>query len=139
MRIEQIKKEILDKISQYEKSIGEADLKLASEIWLDSDEVTFIHPKGHEHGFEEIQQNFYIKTMRERFSKRKLTAYNIEMQIYNNTVIAEFYWDFVAQFKDTGDIHKTKGRETQVFVKNSNGEWKLAHVHYSSMPATSGK
>ena len=139
MRIEQTKKEILDKISQYEKSIGEVDLKLASEIWLDSDEVTFIHPKGHEHGFEEIQQNFYIKTMRERFSKRKLTAYNIEMQIYNNTVIAEFYWDFVAQFKDTGDTHRTKGRETQVFVKNSNGEWKLAHVHYSSMPAISDK
>lgn len=134
--IKQIENEILNKISQYAQSIDEVDLNLASELWLNSDEVTFIHPRWHEHGLEEIQHNFYIKTMKERFSKRKLTVFDIKLQTYHDTVVAEFYWDFVAQFRDTGETHLTKGRETQVFVRTSSGEWRLVHIHYSSMPVT---
>src|SRR5213596_3179759 len=38
-------------IEKYAKSIDGADTALAAEVWLDSPEVSFIHPLGHEHGF----------------------------------------------------------------------------------------
>lgn len=139
MKADNIKNEILNKISQYSKSINEVDLKLASKIWLNSNDVTFIHPRGHEHGFKEIKENFYIKTMQEKFSKRNLNILDVNLQMHGDTVIAEFYWDFNAQFKDTGEEHNTKGRETQVFIKDSNNEWKLIHVHYSNMPVSGKK
>ena len=139
MRKDEVQEEILCKISQYAKSIDETDLNLASDLWINSDEVTFIHPRGHEHGFEEIKQNFYIETMRKKFSKRKLNIFDINMQIFKDSVIAEFYWHFVAQFKNTEEIHETKGRETQVFIKTEDSQWRLVHVHYSNMPVTGEK
>ena len=36
-------------VASYAKSIDAADAKLASQIWLNSPEVSFIHPLGHEH------------------------------------------------------------------------------------------
>ena len=74
--------------------------------------------------------------MKERFLKRELTIFDINLQVYHQNVVAEFYWDFVAQFRDTGESHLTKGRETQVFVRNLNGEWRLVNIHYSNMPIT---
>ncbi len=35
-------------IDAYAKSIDEADIKLASEIWSTSEVASFIHPRGHE-------------------------------------------------------------------------------------------
>ena len=139
MREEEIQKEILFKISQYAKSVDETDLNLASKVWMDSDESTFIHPRGHEHGFEQIKENFYIKTMRNNFSKRNLNIFDVNMQIFKDTVIAEFYWHFVAQFKNTKESHETKGRETQVYIKTEDNKWRLFHVHYSNMPVTGEK
>lgn len=128
--------EIKDVIAKYAKSIDEADLNMALEIWLNSPEVTFIHPKGYERGFEEVKNNFYIKTMENNFSERRLNVFDISIQIYGDTAIAEFYWYFIAKFKEDGAIIETKGRESQVFVKNENSDWKLVHVHYSNMPVT---
>jgi hypothetical protein len=56
-------------------SVGhdEADIKLASEIWCTSEEASFIHPRGHERGWEQVKRNFYEGTMGARFSERKLT------------------------------------------------------------------
>lgn len=122
-------------IARYAKSIDGADTALASQIWWDSPETSFIHPLGHEHGFEQIKANVYQRLMGETFSERKLTPHDITIHAYGDTAWAEFYWDFNAKFLKDGRPLTTHGRETQIYRK-MQGSWRIIHVHYSGMPAT---
>lgn len=126
-------KAIEDLIAKYTKSIDDADTALAARIWLDSPNVSFIHPRGHERGWKEIQENVYEKLMGQTFSERKLTAKDIDVTVYGDCAVAVFYWDFAAKLRSNGSTLKTKGRETQVYRKGGRG-WTLVHVHYSAMP-----
>ena len=123
-------------IAKYAKSIDAADTNLASQVWWDSPEASFIHPLGHEHGFEQIKENVYKRLMGETFSERKLSFHDLAVQILGDAAVAEFYWDFVAKFRKDGSPITTHGRESQVYRKTSDG-WRLVHVHYSGMPITS--
>jgi len=125
--------EIRHKIALYAESIDKADTDLASKVWLNSPEASFIHPLGHEHGFEQIKQNVYRHLMGEVFSERKLTPHDIAIHVYGSSAWAEFYWDFNAKFRKDGSPITTHGRETQVYWKTHDG-WRLVHVHYSGMP-----
>ncbi len=126
--------EIRNLVAKYTHSIDTADVNLAAEIWLDSSSDAFIHPLGHEHGFTQIKQNIYQRLMGEMFSERKLTAHDISVDVSGNSAVAEFYWDFAAKLRKDGTPITTHGRETQVYFKE-DGAWRLAHVHYSGMPA----
>ena len=125
--------EIRHRIAQYAESIDKADTELASKVWLNSIEASFIHPLGHEHGFEQIKQNVYGHLMGETFSERKLTPRDIAIHVYGSSAWAEFYWDFNAKFRKDSSPIATHGRETQVYWKTQDG-WRLVHVHYSGMP-----
>jgi len=125
-------------IAKYAKSIDGADTTLAAEIWLDSPDVTFIHPLGHEHGFEQIKQNVYAHLMGDTFSERKLSVHDVSVHVYGDSARAEFYWDFAAKFRKDGSPLTTHGRETQLYQK-IQGRWRLVHVHYSGMPVTEQK
>jgi len=122
-------------IEKYAKSIDGADTALAAEVWLDAPDVSFIHPLGHEHGFEQIKQNVYMHLMGETFSERKLTVHDVSVHVYGDAASAEFYWDFAAKFRKDGAPLTTHGRETQLYQK-AQGQWRLVHVHYSGMPVT---
>ena len=118
-------------IHKYERSISDADSSLAAEVWLQTTDVSFIHPLGHEHGWEEIKRNIYARLMGQVFSERHLTASDISVHPYQDAAWAEFNWVFVAKLQSNGSVVKTEGRETQVYCKTANG-WRLVHVHYSS-------
>jgi Xaa-Pro aminopeptidase len=122
-------------IEKYAKSVDGADTALAAEVWLDSPDVSFIHPLGHEHGFEQIKQNVYMRLMGETFSERKLTVHDVSVHVYGDAAWAEFYWDFAAKFRKDGSPLTTHGRETQLYQK-VQGRWRVVHVHYSGMPVT---
>jgi ketosteroid isomerase-like protein len=128
--LEQIQQVVRD----YVEAVERLDLELARNVWSNSPEVSFIHPRGTEHGREQIIANFYTKTMG-MFSKRKLLPANMDIHLYNDTAWSEFTWTFHATVKDGGQSITTKGRETQVYHKES-GSWRLMHVHYSGMPET---
>jgi ketosteroid isomerase-like protein len=130
----EISSEINGLITRYAQSVDAADTKLASEIWAISADVSFIHPLGHEHGWEAVKTNVYTKLMGEIFSERKLAVKDIVVHAYPDTAWAEFYWDFVARLRSDGTTLMTHGRETQVYRK-IDGRWRLVHVHYSGMPA----
>jgi Xaa-Pro aminopeptidase len=130
--------EIKGLLSKYASSIDGADTTLAAEIWLDSPNVSFIHPLGHEHGFEQIKQNVYTRLMGETFSERKLSVHDVSVHVYGDAAEAEFYWDFAAKFRKDGAPLTTHGRETQLYHKEQ-GRWRLVHVHYSGMPATGAR
>src|SRR6266481_1093550 len=102
-------------IAMYAKSVDARDTTLASQIWWDSPEVTFIHPLGHEHGFDQIKQNVYQHLMGDTFSERKLNVYDVSILTYGNTARAEFYWDFTAKFRKDDSPLTTHGRETQFY------------------------
>src|SRR5258707_1596960 len=122
-------------IEKYAKSIDGADTALAAEDWLNSPDVSFIHPLGHEHGFEQIKQNVYLRLMGDTFSERKLSVRDISVHVYGDAVWAEFYWDFAAKFRKEGSPLTTHGRETQLYRKEQD-RWRLVHVHYSGMPVS---
>ncbi len=121
-------------LHHYVLSINSADVALARTVWADRDDISFIHPLGHEVGWEQIKTNVYQKLMGELFSARTLTIKKLSIKPHGESAIAEFYWEFNATFRKDGTDLKTLGRETQVLWKDRNGTWKLAHVHYSGMP-----
>lgn len=125
-------------IDQYADSITNYDLKKAERIWQTDDRTTFIHPRGNEYGWKAIRDHFYGTTMHEHFSKRHLYVRDISIQVYGDSAVAVFYWDFPAVFRTDGTEVTTHGRETQVYERTKDG-WKIVHVHYSQMPITGEK
>jgi len=131
-------KAVTDQIAKYAKSVSDADTTLASQVWWNSPEASFIHPLGHEHGFEQIKQNVYQHLMGDTFSERNLSVRDFSVHVFGDSAVAEFYWDFVAKFRKDGSPITTHGRETQVYQR-VQGEWRLADVHYSGMPISGGQ
>ena len=124
---------IRQQITKYTAALDAADIDLASQVWRNSLEVSFIHPAGHAHGWEEVKGIYQF--FGSAFSERKLTARDVSVHVNGDTAWAEFYWHFVAkQSKDGSAVH-TDGRETQIYNKVGNG-WQLVHVHYSGPAMT---
>ncbi|HTS44792.1 MAG TPA: nuclear transport factor 2 family protein [Puia sp.] len=121
-------------IERYAESIDNADTVLGSKLFSHSQEVSFIQPRGHQHGWDEIRHQIY-DFFRETFAKRQLNILNEHITLYGDVAWAEFYWVFNATFKKGNQLLQTKGRETQIWRKSDN-EWRLVHVHYSNMPIT---
>ena len=113
-------------VSKYAQSIDAADTSLAAQVWLDSPDVSFIHPLGHEHGFDQVKQNVYKHLMGDTFSERNLSPRDISVHIFRDCAWVEFYWDFAAKFRKGGSPITTHGRETQVYWKTKEG-WRLVH------------
>lgn len=122
-------------IATYAKAVDAADPNLASRIWADTPDVSFIYPGGHEHGLEAIKTAIYEQAMGQTFTERRLTVRDVAIHCYDDSGWAEFYWDFTAKLRKDGSPVATHGRETQIY-RNINGQWRLVHVHYSGMPAT---
>jgi ketosteroid isomerase-like protein len=112
--------------------VDAADIKLAAQIWDNSPDVSFIHPLGHAHGWDEVK-GFFTDIMGEMFSKRKLTPRDIKVHVYGDSAWSEFYWHFTATQKKDGAEVQSDGRETQIYRK-AGDRWALVHVHYSEMP-----
>jgi hypothetical protein len=69
-------------LEQYTKAVDTVDLKLLSQIWSHSTEVSFIYPLGEEHGYDAIEQHVFQNVMGGIFSARDLQAR--EMTIHVN-------------------------------------------------------
>jgi hypothetical protein len=66
------------------------DLGLASQVWLNSPDVSLIYPLGEERGWEQVKRNFYENTMEALFSDRKLTPRDITVRAYDDLTWVEF-------------------------------------------------
>lgn len=119
-------------IKNYAAAVDAADVKLAGRVWDNSPDVTFIHPLGEAHGWEEVK-GFFTEVMGGMFSERKLTPRDIMVHVYGDSAWSEFSWHFTAKQKKDGATVQTDGRETQIYRK-ARGGWVLVHVHYSEMP-----
>lgn len=124
---------IKSQLEKYKSSINAADAKQGAALFSQSNEVSFIHPRGHEHGWPAIEKGIY-GMFAETFTKRDLKSNDEHISVYGDTAWVEFYWVFDATLKDSSPL-QTKGRETQIWKKEGT-EWRLMHVHYSSLPVT---
>ena len=129
--------QIKEMLVKYAKSIDDADTVLGARLWAKTKEVSFIHPRGHEHGWDEIKNNIY-KFFGTYFSKRKLNIQDVRISTYGDVAWTEFYWIYDATFKNGTTPIQTKGRESQIWRK-INKEWYLVHVHYSGMPVNGAR
>lgn len=129
------KEKIQTRLEAYKQSINQSDTLLAKTFWHTAPEVSFIHPRGHETGWNGVRKGIY-EMFGTRFTERNLKSFDETITFYGDMAILEFYWIFDATF--AGDDPKqvqTKGRETQV-LKKIDSTWRIVHVHYSGMPAT---
>jgi ketosteroid isomerase-like protein len=124
---------IRQQIAKYTAALDAADIDLAGQVWRTSPDVSFIHPAGHAHGWEEIT-GFY-KFFGSAFSERKLTVRDVTVHVNGDSAWAEFYWHFVAKQRNDGSVVETDGRETQIYNRAGN-RWQLVHVHYSGPAMT---
>ena len=119
-------------LQQYVTAVNELDLVLAEKIFSQKEDISFIHPRGHQKGWKEIRKDFFLDGMGQ-FSKRNLRLRDISIRIIaEDAAWADFYWDFDAVFPD-GKPLSSSGRETQLWKKEPEG-WKIVHVHYSGPP-----
>ena len=122
-------------VDDYARSVQLLDMDLVASIWSQSEEVTFIQPRGHQKGWDQVKNNFYLGAMN-NFSQRDLKVTDLKVHLLNDEAAwGEFYWEFNATFKKDGQKITTKGRETQIWKKEGD-TWKIVHVHYSGMPVT---
>jgi ketosteroid isomerase-like protein len=117
-------------LEQYTHAVDTVDLRLLSQIWCHSPEVSFIYPLGEEHGFDAIEQHVFVNVMGGMFSARDLQANRVAIHVNGKTAWSEFHWVFHAKMRKGDVAVTTRGVETQVYRKES-GTWRLVHVHYS--------
>jgi len=123
---------IKGQIAKYLAAVNAADSNMGGEVWLNSPDVSFIWPLGHEHGWDRLKSvyGFFGKN----FSDRKLTAHDISVHVMGDSAWAEFYWHFDAKQNSDGSPVSTDGRETQIYRRVEPNRWALVHAHYSALP-----
>ena len=124
------KKAIENCIHLYVESINKADTEMAGKIFLQTEAISFIHPKGYAKGWEGVKKIY--RMFNDEYSQRALEIYNEHIEIFKDMAVAVFDWGFNATFK-TGGQKQTQGRETQIYTE-IDGEYKIVHVHYSQIP-----
>src|SRR4030095_5276867 len=122
--------EIKALLEKYCQSVNAADTKLAAEVWSTGTDVSFIHPMGHEKGWDQIKTNFFENVMGKMFTKRDLKIKDANIHLLGDAAWVEFNWEFNAILANNQPM-TTKGRETQVLKKTDKG-WRIVHVHYSA-------
>jgi ketosteroid isomerase-like protein len=119
---------IRQQIAKYAQALETADLGIASQVWENSADISFISPAVHSHGWEEMKGVYAF--FGSAYSERKLTVRDVKVQVLGDAAWAEFYWHFEGKQSSDGAVMQSDGRETQVYRKNG-GRWALVHVHYS--------
>jgi ketosteroid isomerase-like protein len=119
---------VRQQIDAYVEAVNAGDADLAARVWKISDDVSFISPMGHAHGWNEVRQIYQF--FGANFSDRKLVPRNVVIHVNGDSAWAEFYWHFHAKSVKDGAAVESDGRETQIYNRLADG-WRLVHVHYS--------
>ena len=119
---------VREQIDAYVVALNAADISLAAQVWKTSDDVSFISPMGHAHGWNEVRQIYQF--FGTNFTDRKLVPRNVVIHMNGDSAWAEFYWHFHAKSLKDGAPVESDGRETQIYNRLGDG-WRLVHVHYS--------
>ena len=117
-------------VEQYIQTINNDETTLVNQIWSHGDEVSFIAPSGRYSTYNEIRDSLVHGLFGLNFTQRNLQKEKLSIHVNGPSAWAEFEWKFSAIRVD-GSPHNTVGRETQIFEKDADGNWRLVHIHYS--------
>jgi len=121
----------------YVRAVNDADYELLREIWVPTDEISYVNPLQRLESRDELEA-FWQSFIVESFAERELTLSNVSIHVAGSTTEsasaawAVFDWNFSATTAD-GQPFNTTGWESQ-FYRLTNDGWRIAHVHYSIPP-----
>jgi len=113
--------------SKYLRSLEAADVALASEVWLQSPEVSVVTPIGRFQGWDGVKE-IWARTQKE-FSERKVQASNVNIVVWGDAAWLVFDFVFTATRAD-GQPVTASGWESHGYQRTADG-WRIAHLHYS--------
>jgi len=128
--LEQDRKKVQLVFEKYLQSIKTADLKLASEVWLQSPDTCAVTPLARFDGWQNIRDGLYVNFLQKAFTERSLQPSNLAIHVSKDAAWAVFDWTFVARLAN-GQPYTAKGWESHVYRKTDQG-WTIAHLHYSA-------
>jgi len=117
--------------SKYLQSLNDADVALASQVWLQSPDVLVVTPSGRLRGWDSVRDDIYV-VMQRTFTERHVQASNVSIVVAGDA--AWLVYDFVFTAKSTAaQPIRTDGWESHGYQKTGNG-WRIAQLHYSVPP-----
>jgi ketosteroid isomerase-like protein len=125
-------KNVRQVLERYLESVRTADLALASQVWLQSQDVSVVTPFGRFKGWGSVRDGLYINFLQKVFVERSLRPDNLAITVSGDTAWAVFDWTFTAKLAD-GRPFSSKGWESHVYQK-TEGRWAIVHLHYSVPP-----
>lgn len=126
------KNDIRQLVEKYLQSVKTADVTLASEVWLQSPDISMVTPFGRFQGWESVRDGVYVNVLQKAFVERNLEPHNLAIRVSGNVAWAVFDWIFTAKLPN-GQPYTSKGWESHVYQKTDKG-WTLVHLHYSVPP-----
>ena len=130
--VEQEKKNVRLVFDKYIESVNRADLTLASQVWLQSPDISAVTPLARFKGWESVRDDLYVNFLQKMFTERSLRPDNVAITVSGDTAWLVFDWTFAAKLA-AGQPMSSKGWESHVYQKTDRG-WVIAHLHYSVPP-----
>jgi len=118
-------------LSTYLRSLEEADIALASQVWVQSADVLVVTPIGRFQGWDGVKE-IWARAEKE-FSERKVQASNVSIVVAGDAAWLVFDFVFTATLAD-GKPLQVKGWESHGYQRTADG-WRIAHLHYSMAPS----
>jgi ketosteroid isomerase-like protein len=119
--------------NKYLQSLNEADLSMASQVWLQSPDALVVTPAGRFQGWDGVRDMY--AGMQKRFSERNVQVSNVAIVVAGDAAWLVFDFVFTATLAD-GKPFTSKGWESHGYQRTADG-WRIAHLHYSVPPPPS--
>lgn len=124
-------KEIKDLVYHYKDTIGTQNEEEFRSLSSRNEKNTLISITTLCEGTDSIVRDFLIGGIQAAQESIELVVEGIDVRMISEDVaIVLFHYHTECIRRETKEPYSIKGLETQVVVKE-DGEWKLAHVHYS--------
>jgi ketosteroid isomerase-like protein len=130
--VDQDKRNIQQVFEKYLQSVRTADVKLASEVWLQSPDILVVTPFGRFQGWDSVRESLYVNFLQKAFTERNLQPSNLTIRVVGNAAWTVYDWTFTAKLAN-GQPYTSKGWESHGYERTGRG-WRIVHLHYSVPP-----
>jgi ketosteroid isomerase-like protein len=130
--IDQDKRSVQQVVEKYLQSVKTADVKLGSEVWLQSADILVVTPFGRFQGWDSVRDSLYVNFLQKAFTERNLQPSHLTIRIAGDAAWAVFDWTFTAKLAN-GQPFTSKGWESHGYQRTNQG-WRIVHLHYSVPP-----
>ena len=125
------KTKVTELVLRYKEAICTQDKEAFRALWCEQEGNTLISVTKRFEGTDRIVDDFLIGGIHASYETIDLIVDDVDVRLSTEDVaIVVFAYCTQCIRRETKEPYGIQGLETQVAIKE-NGEWKLAHVHYS--------